>query len=33
VRSRDALHRFFRPFAGQPRDVHARVPSRIRLGT
>ena len=25
LRSRDALHRFFRPFAGQPRDVHLHV--------
>ena len=25
LRSRDALHRFFRPFAGQPRDVHVHV--------
>jgi GrpB-like predicted nucleotidyltransferase (UPF0157 family) len=24
-RSRDALHRFFRPFAGQPRNVHVHV--------
>lgn len=25
LRSRDALHRFFRPFAGQPREVHVHV--------
>ncbi|HXZ71047.1 MAG TPA: GrpB family protein [Streptosporangiaceae bacterium] len=25
LRSRDALHRFFRPFAGPPRDVHVHV--------
>jgi GrpB-like predicted nucleotidyltransferase (UPF0157 family) len=25
LRSRDALHRFFRPFAGNPRDVHVHV--------
>ena len=25
LRSRDALHCFFRPFAGQPRDVHVHV--------
>lgn len=25
LRSRDALHRFFRPFAGRPRDVHVHV--------
>jgi GrpB-like predicted nucleotidyltransferase (UPF0157 family) len=25
LRSRDALHRFFRPFAGQPRGVHVHV--------
>ncbi len=25
LRSRDVLHRFFRPFAGQPRDVHVHV--------
>ncbi len=25
LRSRDAWHRFFRPFAGQPRDVHVHV--------
>ena len=25
LRSRDSLHRFFRPFAGQPRDVHVHV--------
>lgn len=25
LRSRDALHRFFRPFAGHPREVHAHV--------
>jgi GrpB-like predicted nucleotidyltransferase (UPF0157 family) len=25
LRTRDALHRFFRPFAGQPRDVHVHV--------
>jgi GrpB-like predicted nucleotidyltransferase (UPF0157 family) len=25
LRSRDALHRFFRPSAGQPRDVHVHV--------
>jgi GrpB-like predicted nucleotidyltransferase (UPF0157 family) len=25
LRSRDAQHRFFRPFAGQPREVHVHV--------
>lgn len=25
LRSRDALHRYFRPFAGQPRDAHVHV--------
>ncbi|MGO9297099.1 MAG: GrpB family protein [Streptosporangiaceae bacterium] len=25
LRSRDVLHRFFRPFAGRPRDVHVHV--------
>ena len=25
LRSRDTLHRFFRPFAGQPREVHVHV--------
>ncbi|MBV9093101.1 MAG: GrpB family protein [Streptosporangiaceae bacterium] len=25
LRSRDCLHRFFRPYAGQPRDVHVHV--------
>jgi GrpB-like predicted nucleotidyltransferase (UPF0157 family) len=25
LRSRDALHRFFRPFSGQPREVHVHV--------
>jgi GrpB-like predicted nucleotidyltransferase (UPF0157 family) len=25
LRSRDDLHRFFRPFAGRPRDVHVHV--------
>ncbi len=25
LRSRDALHRFFRPFPGQPREVHVHV--------
>ena len=25
LHGRDALHRFFRPFAGQPRDVHVHV--------
>jgi GrpB-like predicted nucleotidyltransferase (UPF0157 family) len=25
LRSRDVLHRFFRPFAGQPREVHVHV--------